>query len=1028
MSAKCKLAWVPGLVTACLWLAPGVCEAIVYLNIQWDNQAQRYVTANLDLSGKGLALDRGYQNDYGKQFCLCSGPPFIIVTGILASTVVDPGGRVLPSSLTVEAKGAASDPCGLNVCPQEPMDVVFRYDEGIHAGGHIAGGAATLRFLGHAGDPVRLLGHVSIENHPAPGVLAPPFHELAFEHVTVDAPVRPFGDGIMMEVKTGNLRLEDSVFRSATDYWTLIHADGSYPSGSSSDLLIRGCRFEDNEVSTPIYHLRGFRSYRVEDNEFSGNDFNASQYPWLFRITGGFDPPGIQSIWDNRAGANSLNAIRVSGRVLAGEARIRTSEDLPLVDTFLEVAEDASLVIGDGSVVKLPYGEGVRVIDRSSIQVKGRLSATGAVFTSFADDTHGGDTDLQLPADPVPVGSGIYVHPGASLELSGCTLQHLEGAAWVEGEAQIRDSLFQKNSGAMSFRGDDLVGGRVERTTSRQNIGSGLGFRNGAGASSTLVVKDSRFIQNTVYGMGLFPLDPAPVDIELDHLQVASNRADGVYVSPGSNLRSFSLTRSAITSNDKSGFRSESGSDDAVLRLEGNVIAGNGLALQSSGGFGAWISKGQLELVNNTVAYNRSLGLSDGLRYLTPSSVINNLFYRNLSYGLAKDNEWASPALSHNVFWGNKDGTEELYVRLASGTYKTVESLQALGGQLATNQHLDPLLVPEHAGTISAITYDASTDESELTDNSADFAGHPLAGKLVNPNTSDTRWFTVAGSSPHVLRIQGDIRGVAGVGNAYRVFDPHLAPSSDLIDAGRNDAVRTALDIDGDPRLGDGDLDGVAVVDVAADEYLPGTPDIRAEPAEIAYEPLAVGAASAPQRVEVHNDGDGHLWIGTLFLRGPHVADFTLHEDACSGQGLAPGEDCALELVFAPRDTGERRAEVAIPSNDPDAPLLGLSAEGTGLPGPDTDGDGIEDRLDNCTLVANHDQRDIDADGYGNRCDPDFNNDGVVTAADYMILRARLNTADPLCDLNGDGFVTAADYLILRGWLNKAPGPSGLVP
>jgi hypothetical protein len=875
---------------------------------------------------------------------------------------------------------------------------------------------------------VRLLGAVSIENHPAPGIPVPPLHELAFEHVTVDAPVSPFGGGIMMEVKTGNLRLEDSVFRSATDYWTLIHADGSYPSGSTSDLLIRGCRFEDNEASTLIYRLRGFRSYRVEDNEFSGNTFDASQYPWLFWITGGFDPPGIQSIWDNRAGANSLNAIRISGRVLAGEARIRSSEALPLVDTFLEVVEDASLAIGNGSVVKLPYGEGVRVIDRSRIQVKGHLAAADTVFTSYADDTHGGDTDRLPPADPVPVGSGIYVHPGASLELSGCTLQHLEGAAWVEGEAQVVDSLFQKNRGAISFQGDQLVGGRVERTTSRQNVGSGLGFGNRSGPGSSLTVKDSRFTQNTAYGIGLFSLDPAPVDIELDHLQVASNRADGVYVSPGSSLRSFSLTRSAITSNDKSGFHSESGTDDAVLRLEGNVIAGNGLALHSTGGFGAWVKKGQLELVNNTVAYNRGIGLSDGLRYLTASSVISNLFYRNLNYGLAKDNEWASPDLSHNVFWGNKDGTQELYVRLASGTHKTVESLQALGGPFATNRHLDPLLVPELAGAINAISYDPSTDESELTDDSADFTGHPLAGKLVNPNTADTRWFTIAGSSPHALRIQGDIRAVAGIGSPYRVFDPHLGPSSALIDTGRNDVVRAALDLDSDPRVGDGDLDGVAVVDIAADEYLPGTPDIQAEPAEIAYEPLAVGGASAPQPIGIHNGGDGHLWIGNVFLRGPHVADFTIQEDACSGQGLAPGEDCALELVFAPRDTGERRAEVAIPSNDPDPPLLALSAEGTGLPGPDTDGDGLEDRLDNCTLVSNHDQRDTDADGYGNRCDPDFNNSGLVTAADYLILRARLNTPDALCDLNGDGLVSAADYLILRGWLNKPPGPSGVVP
>jgi hypothetical protein len=108
---------------------------------------------------------------------------------------------------------------------------------------------------------------------------------------------------------------------------------------------------------------------------------------------------------------------------------------------------------------------------------------------------------------------------------------------------------------------------------------------------------------------------------------------------------------------------------------------------------------------------------------------------------------------------------------------------------------------------------------------------------------------------------------------------------------------------------------------------------------------------------------------------------------------------------------------------------------------PDTDGDGIANSADNCTLVANNgqpqtgpSQHDADGDGYGNLCDADLNNTGLVTSGDFGLLRSVLNlsaASSPLAaaaDLNGSGTVTTADFAILRAGLNLPPGPSGLVP
>ncbi len=48
----------------------------------------------------------------------------------------------------------------------------------------------------------------------------------------------------------------------------------------------------------------------------------------------------------------------------------------------------------------------------------------------------------------------------------------------------------------------------------------------------------------------------------------------------------------------------------------------------------------------------------------------------------------------------------------------------------------------------------------------------------------------------------------------------------------------------------------------------------------------------------------------------------------------------------------------------------------------DTDGDGIEDSVDNCPLVANEDQVDSDGDGVGDACESDFDGDGIIDSLD----------------------------------------------
>lgn len=93
----------------------------------------------------------------------------------------------------------------------------------------------------------------------------------------------------------------------------------------------------------------------------------------------------------------------------------------------------------------------------------------------------------------------------------------------------------------------------------------------------------------------------------------------------------------------------------------------------------------------------------------------------------------------------------------------------------------------------------------------------------------------------------------------------------------------------------------------------------------------------------------------------------------------------------------------------------------------DLDRDGLLDFADNCDRAANLDQRDTDADCIGNRCDADFNQNGVVDSNDASLLKARLGQSGatyPDQDLDGDGAVGAGDTAILRSLFRLAPGPS----
>jgi hypothetical protein len=106
------------------------------------------------------------------------------------------------------------------------------------------------------------------------------------------------------------------------------------------------------------------------------------------------------------------------------------------------------------------------------------------------------------------------------------------------------------------------------------------------------------------------------------------------------------------------------------------------------------------------------------------------------------------------------------------------------------------------------------------------------------------------------------------------------------------------------------------------------------------------------------------------------------------------------------------------------------------LPTADDDLDGVPNEFDNCLLVPNGPllatvhcdaQEDADGDGFGEPCDADVDNDGIVGVADLRLTTNSIGSAGPsVYDLTCSGNVLGDDVMAVQQRLNTGPGPSGL--
>jgi len=91
---------------------------------------------------------------------------------------------------------------------------------------------------------------------------------------------------------------------------------------------------------------------------------------------------------------------------------------------------------------------------------------------------------------------------------------------------------------------------------------------------------------------------------------------------------------------------------------------------------------------------------------------------------------------------------------------------------------------------------------------------------------------------------------------------------------------------------------------------------------------------SVDKVVSIASTGSVDLVLGTITIGGSDAGDFIRGTDTCSGKTLRQFEQCTVRVSFQPASVGTKNAQLSIPSNDPDTPVLNIALGGSAVTAP----------------------------------------------------------------------------------------------
>ena len=660
----------------------------------------------------------------------------------------------------------------------------------------------------------------------------------------------------------------------------------------------------------------------------------------------------------------------------------------------------------------------------------------------------------------VILGPGVTGRPATNFSIEGCSITGGTGEPRNSAEWKAGGGVFVFGDGVVS---NNLITNNVITGTSGQKVFLGAGVYVAQGNATimgnTIALNNAdpgpgtSQVTSRGLGGGVFVVGPKSGvnnNTIIEGNLIRENFTGGD-IGKGAGVLVDGFPGSVVRRNILLGNRASFGGGAVFMyntvQVMDNLIYGNSAGMYG-GGIGAYGAYGLIS--NNTIfgnsgtatviptgyaaaSYGGGISISDLFINVGQITVQNNLVGANAvtstGQGGGLDSYHSLPVLRNNDFWANIK-----FPAVSSNLSGEFTDGAVIGSN--GNISASPNFV--NAPLFADATTAAGTTTTVIIREPTRYA---VNQKLEYNNDGVVRTITAINAATRTLTFTPALAAASAASKMVSNWgavtnmteDFHLQTPSPAVDTGTNLLV-SAFDLAGSQRIGDGDANGSAVVDMGAYEIVPLDTDgdgwgdsidcadfvvsVQTPPGLVGNTMRGLTGASTQMRwYKIPQANAYNIYRGTITGVGTFTYNHTCFESDSPDRVALDAATPALGTAFYYLVSGVNQClpEGGLGSSNPGvgggSPVPRPNSNACVLPGPpanDADGDGILNLDDNCPAVPNSvapdNQLDTDLDRVGNACDvcpnaadpnqEDFNFDGV---------------GDHCQDFDGDGVMGTSD-------------------